>query len=375
MSSSERSLTSVALQSLKQAMLREVRYEYNWFQYFRMKNDPTESEPVNSDFDANLVDRQQEARTIGLILGSAAKGSSAIILLLGPVGSGRTSLVNFLLHLNEQASQEKIRCHKVSLRELTMYKPDRIADYFEKNMAKDTKLLILDDVEELGDKLLEALTTQVPRAVLKLVVTTPAHFLALRHRDELVSRWRMALVSPLTERDSLAFLKNIMTRALQRSSDYSSLFESDAVPRMICEYGMGIPGLTLNLLRQCFLLAYQKDSPRLDKTTVLEVARRGAYEVALKQIIEHKLTEKLFEVLFTLYFMTSFVPGAQGAEGGTANQLEEQLDMDRTTVAHYLSELYEMGVVTKQKRGKPVYYKVPEPVQAALELDCVKRIR
>jgi len=363
----------IRFQTLKEAIKGEARYEYNWFQFFGLKKDPTDSVPVTADFDANLVDRQAEIKMIAMILASAAKGSSAIVTLVGPEGSGRTSLANFLMHLNTLATPQNIEILAVPMRELVMYKPDRISDFFTERVPKDTNLLMLDDCEDLGSTLADIVRESVVRQSLKFIVTSPAHLLALRERDESVAQWKVITVKPLTERDAVSFLRGVIMRSLEEDSRYASLVESEAVLKTIYASGMGVPGLMLKLLRQSFLLAYNKDMRLLDKASVVEAAAKGGYEDAVRHLTKSKLSEKLFETLLALHLTTNFLLGPQGYDGATANQLEEDLEVDRSTVVHYLSQLHEKGLVTKRKHGRLVYYKVPQPAQVAVELDCIKR--
>jgi len=369
--SPDRSPTQLALRILKQAIKEELKYEYNWFRFFHFKADPTEPSPLSENFDEELIDRQKEIQSLAMILASASKGSSAILFLIGPVGSGRSSLVNFLLHLNKLADADSVETLLVPVKELAMYKPDRITDYLAR--YKQARLLILEDCQELGPVLADILRGSLPPAPLKVIVTTPAHLLALRQHDEFGFSWKTLPVMPLGEKDAISFMRNVLTRELEPSSQYTSLLQSESVLKHICEFGMGIPSMMLRLLRQSFIMAYTKDLSKLDEKIVDEIGIRGGYQAALEGIVRNKLGEKLFEVLLALNWQTNFALGFEGTEGATANQLEEELDVDRTTIAHYLSELNQMGLVTKYKRGKPVYYRLTEATQVAIELECLKR--
>jgi DNA-binding transcriptional ArsR family regulator len=367
-------LTQLALKELRHAIKEEPKYEYNWFQFFHFASDPTHDQPIASDFDEALLDRENEIRMVATILASAARGSSATVFFVGPQGSGRTSLVNFLLHLNQLTQAQSVNVALPPIRDLLMYKPDKVMNYFAQNVPKQAKLLILDDCQELGGNLGDIVKMQQINQPLKLLITTPAHLIMLREHEEFTMPWKPAVISPLQERDAVSFLKNRLTNGLREPAKYPAIIESESVFKIIYEFGMGVPGLMLRLLKQSFLLAYHKDKGTLNKETTQEACAKGGYIAAIEQMVKSKLSEKMFEILLTLHFLTDFVPGPQGFEGAIANQLEDELEVDRSTIVHYLTELYEAGLVTKHKRGKPVYYKVTEPAETALELECVRRL-
>jgi len=296
------------------------------------------------------------------------------VFFIGPRGSGRTSLVNFLMHLNQLAQAQSVNVALPPIKDLVMYKPDKVTNYFTQIMPKQTKLLILDDCQELGANLGDIVKLQLVNQPLKLLVTTPAHLIMLREHEEFTMPWKPAFVSPLEERDAVSFLKERIMHVLKEPAKYSAVIESESVFKTIREFGMGVPGLMLHLLKHSFLLAYHKNEGTIDKETIQEACGRGGYIAAMEQMIKSKPSEKIFEILLTLHFMTNFAPGPQGFEGATANQLEDELEVDRSTIVHYLTELLEAGLVTKQKKGKPVYYKVTEPAETAIELECVRRL-
>jgi DNA-binding transcriptional ArsR family regulator len=372
--SSRRSLTELALKELRHAIKEEPKYEYNWFQYFHFADDPTKKQPIASDFDATFVDRENETRMLATILASAAKGSSATVFFVGPQGSGRTSLVNFLLHLNQLAEAQSVEVALPPIKDLVLYKPDKVTNYFTQKISSQTKLLVLDDCQELGANLSDIVKMQLANQPLKLLVTTPAHLIMLREHEEFTMPWKTAFVTPLEEKDAISFLKDRIIQTMNDSVKHSAIIESESMLKIICEFGMGVPGLMLDLLKYSLLLAYHRNKETLDKETVTETCTKGGYCAAVEQMIKSKLSEKMFEMLLTLHLLTNFAPGPQGFEGATANQLEDGLEVDRSTIVHYLTELYEAGLVTKQKKGKPVYYKLTVPAETALELECVRRL-
>lgn len=142
------------------------------------------------------------------------------------------------------------------IRDIVLYKPDKVTNYFTQNIPKQAKLLILDDCQELGANLGDIAKMQLINQPLKLLVTTPAHLIMLRELEEFTMPWKPAFVSPLEERDAVMFLKDRITHGLNEPTKHSAIIESESVFKIIREYGMGVPGLMLHLLKHSFLLAY-----------------------------------------------------------------------------------------------------------------------
>jgi ArsR family transcriptional regulator len=63
---------------------------------------------------------------------------------------------------------------------------------------------------------------------------------------------------------------------------------------------------------------------------------------------------------------------AGGAEGVCVCELVEPLGLSQPTVSHHLKQLYEAGLVSREKRGTWAYYRLREEAMSviALSLHC-----
>ena len=259
---------------------------YTWFYGFS-------EEPFNINPDPNFLYRSQSHQQILDFMTQAIREKEGLILVLGELGSGKTTLIQYLLNTIDKKVKALAIFHPHDtlenllediLRELgaPAVPHDKVSlvrqlnDYLHSLAPDETLALLIDEAQELSPEVMEALcflpTPETLRdGKLQIVLAGQPELRARldsaalrdpKHRGAGIGQLR-----PLKEEECRLYIAHRLRRV---DSDVSQVFTPEALDR-ICQYAKGNPR-TINILcDNSFLIGYGLSKRKVDAAVVAEV--------------------------------------------------------------------------------------------------------
>ena len=308
------------------------------------------------------------------------------LLLIGPQGSGRTSILKLLnatvnkgfeknfsayihapsrwsgyLFKNEREQEEKEEDSRG-------IDDDRI-DAFQKWMAETdfsaTKIILIDDADAFASKLDQYVNAikfeqlQIPTMVFCISPLTHPHIAKTELFYEIFADgfWILKLGND--------DIKEIILKSIEAArTTNSGPFEESAVDA-ISDYSLGLPGHSASLALSCLKDAYQIGISTINTKLVERVALNEGFDVAQKIARkEIKLDGTKYNI--ALEIATRFF--IQGRHIERTFVMSRFSDMATSTLSYHLKDLINAGIISQKRVGYKIFYLMPRPVRAALEL-------
>lgn len=338
-----------------------------WYSFFRMKEDPFLSQ-ISSEELEYFVDREDIVDSIVYDVGVASRGIPIITLIVGPYGSGKTSILQYIQNVLAKLKVE-----------------------YPNEYSFDGELFTSDDLfqvpEETEEKEEVQLWTRVCKKSLDYLFVDdakPAHIKTII-REFIHTRLKVFGISPLDYEDVLSnlpvapktqFLRpfnlentvqmlnmRIKRALLDKSSEVSifDLFDNEAL-EMIHKYAMGVPALILKCASRSLSLLqdYASASDILSKIKATsEIASKACKITKCFQAYTEfeNISRTKMEVLQQIL-----------KSGKTPTEISSILKKDRTTISRHLGDLRELGLVDFRPRGRESVYEATEPVKVRFEI-------
>lgn len=352
--------------ALERAKKEKLEVLTTWH-YFQMKKDPflTPLEKGDTDY---FVGRENVVEDIVFQIGVAARGIPMTILLVGPQGSGKTSIINYVKNIIEKIGKESkgeyALSGEVSSAEYLFALPDEIDD---ENLATQpwltkagtTRDFIL--VDDTKPKHIETINREFVKSKLKLFSLSPLDL------DEVLNSLnftpKVIFLRPLPFEDSVKMLKKRIQITLEKlDSDFAieHLFKISAL-RIIWECSMGIPYLMLqNSSKALELVADLKAN-----IVTEDLAKKACLSTKSLKVSEAvKEITKIKNDLFVKVIETGLSP----------TELSSILQKDRTTISRQLNELKRQGIVEAKYVGRETLFQATLPARIAYELSKVPEV-
>jgi len=335
-----------------------------WF-YFQMKRDPFLT-LIEKSATNHFVNREKIVEDIIFQIGVAARGIPSTILLVGPYGSGRTTIINYVKNildaLNE--SEDYNLQGEVFSAEYLFGLPDEIDEEFDtqpwiKKAGVDRDYLLIDDVKPNHIK---TINREFVKSRLKLFSLSPLDL------DEVLGSLnftpKVIFLHPLSFDASIEMLKKriqIALEKLDKKFPIEQLFKSEAL-RLIWECSMGVPLLVLqNCSKALELVADFKTNIVTEDIAnrACNISKSFRVKEGIKALTKTKieLVSKIIE------------------KGNSPTELSSILQKDRTTISRQLNELKRQGLVETTYVGRESIYKATLPSRIAYELRRMPEVK
>lgn len=344
-----------------------------WYSFFNMKADP-----FFVDFRKNgqefFTDQEEVVKTITFDIGVSKRGVPMIELLIGPTGSGKSTILYYIHSSLKQLSQEdptySVRGGFMSVDDLlegdeSEEEADELNQKWIKFSAKKYDYFLFDDAD----------STQVP-SMMRRFVNTNLKLFSVSPKDageiqrQLSREPNLVYVKPLQFNQVRDLLDARMKKALVDTNSklkVEDIFETEAL-RLMVKFCFGVPKLILRCasiglehLRQSHVksrseIGEMKITKEIMEFSCKKVKCYQAYK-HYKDIRQHK-----YEIL-TKIIETEKTP----------TEISSEIQKDRTTISRHLGELKEIGLVDQYTKGRESYYKVTEPVKILMEIESLPK--
>lgn len=344
-----------------------------WYSFFNMKEDPFSAEFQRNEPEY-FVDQEQTVKAITFDIGVSKRGIPIIELLVGPSGSGKSSILYYLHSSLKQLSQEEpnyvFKGEFMSMDDLLDDESDEenLGDADQrwiKISPRKHDYFFFDDADS------SQITSMMERFVntnLKLFAINPKQLEEIQ--SKLSREPNILYIKPL----QLHHVKNMLDIRIRKALvDINSklhvedIFDEEALKLMV-KFCFGVPKLilrcastSLESLRQNHI----KDSTEIGKKKIT----KEIMELSCKKIkcyhaykYYHELREHKYEILIRVI-----------EKEKTPTEVSSEIQKDRTTVSRHLSEMKELGLVDQWQRGRESYYKATESVKILMEIDSLPK--
>lgn len=338
-----------------------------WYSFFGLKEDPFLS-PIPKDEINYFVNREDVVDTIVYDVGVASRGIPIILFLVGPQGSGRTSILwyvkNVLERLREQNPKEFSFKGELYSSISLFEKPesDESVQLWVKVCKKRRDYLFIDDAKP---KQISMITREFTRTTFKVFVISP---LDLKDVYSMVSVEPETLfLQPLSFEATTEMLEKRVNRVLLDKGKRTSIFDifEEEALRVIHKYGMGVPDLIL----RCASWSLKLLRDKYVHEGVLKTGRR---------IVSGDLATKACKITGCLQAVCEFERMSHAKmnvlervldSGKTPTEISAELGRDRTTISRHLNDLRKLGLVEFVAKGRESVYKATRPAKVRFEIE------
>ena len=337
-----------------------------WYSYFHMRDDPFLSQIPSDDMEY-FVDRDDIINTLIYNVGVSSRGIPILVLIVGPHGSGKTSVlqhtINILGKLGEESEKYLFNGELLKGEELLQKTDeDDEVQLWVKISKKKLDFLFVDDARPLHIKTIMQHFTNV---FLKIFAVSPLDL------EDILSVLSVTpgilYLDSFTFEDTVEMLNRRIRRvALNKESNISifNLFEEDAL-KTIHMYSMGVPTLILKCASQSLkLLQLAKNPGTLNE---LRVTREIAAKACKITKCFHSCTEYKNISRTKMTILQQIIK-----RGMTPTEISSILRRDRTTISRHLGELRKMGLVDLRTRGREAVYEATEAVKIRFEIESIR---
>ncbi len=335
-----------------------------WYSLYRMKEDPFLSPVPLEDIDY-FVDRQNLVEALIRDVGVAARNIPAIVLLVGPHGFGRTTLLHhvkaILDNLGDEDEQFSFKGEVVSSKSLfELPEEGEGVQRYIQMAGKPADFLFVDDARP---EHVTALCRHLTKTRLKVFAISPLHL------EETLSPLLMSptirLIKEFDLNTTVAMLdKRIRFALIDKDISVSSsdLFEEEAL-KLIHDCSMGVPLLilksasaSLKLTRDMIVHASSPTWSKVDVDTAMRACRITKCYQARTEF--PNLSTAKMHVLQLVFEMAR-----------SPTEIGSMTRRDRTTVSRHLNDLRELGLVEMSTHGRESMYTATEPTRIRFEIE------
>jgi len=336
-----------------------------WF-YFQMKKDPFLSQISKEDMDY-FVNRNKIIEDLIFQIGVADRGIPLSILLVGPYGSGRTSIIyqirNIIEAIRKESPDKYPLSGDVTSSDYLFSLPDELDEDLEtqpwiRAAGKSRDYLLIDDVKP---RQIQTINREFVKTKLKLYVISPLDY------NEIIQKLdhtpKTIFLDSLSLKDSVEMLSKRIQLNLEdidRDITVEKLFENKAISQ-ICNWSMGIP-----------LLILQNCSKALE--IVAESEKQIVTEKIAQQACEITKTKQAKENITKISKTKTEVFEAILSQERTPTELSSILQKDRTTISRQLNDLKKLGIVEIQTRGRESLFRPTMAAKIAYEIETMEEI-
>jgi len=303
------------------------------------------------------VNRANELETLVEFVGFFSKKRQGLyhLPIIGVTGIGKSHLVFILAQFLTKA-EKNLTWKMLDATELSEV-ADRLEDdqpYHELLDDLKTKkydVLIIDSCER-GKAIEESLREIVIHLKSCVLITswTPYHWDYSKDSiEEFIPTTKEVHLEPLDQESS----SNLLSEIFKLVSNGNYLLKDD-VPGAVCEKSGGIPLLLIAISIRMFHEAFFERKPDVDLSSVVFASRTLRIEEIQTTI--SKLTDYQLHILRLVLLN-------RDERGMRPSNLVDLLGKDKGTISYHLAELSRLGLLTNQRAGRWVFYRIPKSVE------------
>ncbi|HEX6029263.1 MAG TPA: winged helix-turn-helix domain-containing protein [Nitrososphaeraceae archaeon] len=360
-----------------------------WYSLFKLNEDPFAREIPNEEIDSYFIDRENIIENIIFDIGVASRGLPIIVLLVAPIGFGKSILLRYIQHIiTKIASTDK---EKYSFKGEYMLAEalfdtedaggeDTNDDHNNKDsiqswmkISKRAMDFILFD--DANPNYIRTIIKEFTNTKLKLFAISPIH---LEQALSIIQyEPKIYFLSEFNYNDAVRMLEQRLKMTIQTENKNNikiyDLFDETAI-KTIYDNSFGIPKLILECSSKALSLLksivigktaskseqqQQIDNNTKNKRVTSKIAIQACRQIKCQQAKKEyeNLSNVRKEIIDKIIFKTR-----------SATDIAAEIRKDRTTVSRYLNELKDLDLITFNTHGRETVYKATLPIQILYEM-------
>ncbi|HEX5892496.1 MAG TPA: winged helix-turn-helix domain-containing protein [Nitrososphaeraceae archaeon] len=366
-----------------------------WYSLFKLNEDPFAREIPNEEIDSYFIDRENIIENIIFDIGVASRGLPIIVLLVAPIGFGKSILLRYIQHIiTKIASTDK---EKYSFKGEYMLAEalfdtedaggeDTNNDHNNKDSIQSwmkiskraIDFILFDDA---NPNYIRTITKEFTNTKLKLFAISPIY---LEQALSIIEyEPKIYFLSEFNYNDSVRMLEQRLKMTIQTENKNNiniyDLFDETAI-KTIYDNSFGIPKLilecsskALSFLKSIVIENYLKpeqqqkidNNNNKNKRVTSQIAIQACRQIKCQQAKKEyeNLSNVRKEIINKIIFKTR-----------SATDIAAEIRKDRTTVSRYLNELKDLDLITFNTHGRETVYKATLPTQILYEMNHMPSI-
>ena len=367
-----------------------------WYSLFKLNEDPFAREIPDEEIDSYFIDRENIIENIIYDIGVASRGIPIIVLLVAPIGFGKSSLLKYIHHIitkiastdTEKFSFKGEYMLAESLFDTKDGGGEGGEDSNDDNNNKDsvqswikiskkvTDFILFDDA---NPNYIRTIINEFINTKLKLFAISP---IDLEQALSIIQyEPKIYFLGEFDFNDSVRMLEQRLKMTIQTENKNNikiyDLFDETAI-KTIYDNSFGIPKLilecsskALSLLKSIVIGKASKseqrqiDNTNNNKRVTSQIAIQACRQIKCQQAKKEyeNLSNVRKEIIDKIIFKTR-----------SATDIAAEIRKDRTTVSRYLNELKDLDLITFNTHGRETVYKATLPTQILYEMKLMPSI-
>lgn len=343
-----------------------------WYSVFKMRENPFTPDRIKDDIEY-FVNQEEITKSIIFDIGVSARGVLPIELLVGPSGSGKSSILKYVHTMMNLLSKEGSKYHfkgnfisaKSLFIEIEETRPSKELHKLHLLQKEEYDYLFFDDATP--NQILH-LMNEFKNVSLKLFSISPKHLNSVR--QQINQTPTIYTVNLLDFKNTKAMLEKRIKKSLtdKDSITLSNIFEDNALQLMF-EYCFHIPKLVLECAitsLQILIDRYQKAPIEIGKHKVTKDIILSACKI-IKCFQAYENYDKISNYQYAV--LSKVIDKAKSPA-----EISFEIQKDRTTVFRHLKELKDQGLIESTQDGKESRYRITKPARIFMEIKSLKEI-
>jgi DNA-binding transcriptional ArsR family regulator len=312
------------------------------------------------------VNRERELASLAEFVGFYRREKQGLYFLpvVGVPGVGKSqilqTLMGFLSKVDKELTTYSVDASIFARVDETEEESQSYLRILEELKTKKYDVLLIDSCEHDKNivESLRGIFRQFSRGVV-VSAWTPYHWSLYREAiEELTPVSKEVLLQPLDKESTLLLVSRVLDFVSIGSHKWK-----ETVSSRIYDFSSGIPSVTIALLVRSFIEAFQSRKPDVDGESVTAAAKfLGLYGLneKLAKLAEH-------QILVLKHILLE--PDSRGIRPST---LVELLGKDKATISYHLNVLSAEKILTNERIGRWVFYRVREEIEPLVALRVAK---
>ncbi|MCH7559963.1 MAG: winged helix-turn-helix transcriptional regulator [Thaumarchaeota archaeon] len=357
---------------LDKAKKASVKTPNTWYSIFKMRENPFMPDQINDDVEY-FVNQEEITKSIIFDIGVSTRGILPIELLVGPSGSGKSSILKYVHTMMNLLSKEESKYHfkgnlisaKSLFTEIDGVLPSKELHELHIIQKKEYDYLLFDDVTP--NQILY-LMNEFKNTNLKLFSISTKHLNFVRR---LINQTpTVYTIDLLNFKNTKTMLEKRIKRSLTDSDSITlnDIFE-DNVLQLMFEYCFYVPQLVLECAAaslQILIDKYQQTSIRIRKHKVTRDIILSSCKI-IKCYQAYENYDKIGNYQYAV--LSKIIDKAK-----SSTKISFEIQKDRTTVSRHLKELKDQGLIESVQDGKELRYRITKPARIFMEIKLLKEI-
>lgn len=343
-----------------------------WYSLFRIKEDPFIADLTLEEIDY-FVNREEIVESIIYDIGVATRGIPITVVLVGPTGSGKTTLIQYISKVMEKLAKQNPKTYSFPGSIINFNQSSEIDDEVNKPLNwlnksnSEYSFIFFNDIKVLHLRVIREYFSKVKFKGLLINSFDLEDVLS-----EMNYTPKIVAIDSLTKDHCIELLNKRLEYFIdkERIPSITNLINGNAID-IIYKYSMGNPLLLLSCISKSFELKMSifSNEKNIDKNELVIDS-----EIALKACMITKCFNALEDFEAQSKAKKELLIKMLNIEWKSPTQLSSIFLKDRTTISRYLNELYKSKLINQKSRGRESLYKITLPLKILLEKEYMKII-